>query len=78
VEEARFAKALDKGSRRCRKGEGEEHARLTSRILQLEEELAGARKKRERVSALAELTKAGYVYVLSNIGSSERTSSRSA
>jgi len=44
----------------------------------LKRKLAGARKKRERVSALAELTKAGYVYVLSNIGSSERTSSRSA
>jgi uncharacterized protein DUF4041/T5orf172 domain-containing protein len=69
VEEARFAKALDKARVDAAKAKGEEHARLTSRILQLEEELAGARKKRERVSALAELTKAGYVYVLSNIGS---------
>ncbi len=69
AEEARFAKDLDKARVDAAKAKGEEHARLTSRILQLEEELAGARKKRERVSALAELTKAGYVYVLSNIGS---------
>jgi hypothetical protein len=69
AEEASFAKALDKARVDAAKAKGEEHARLTSRILQLEEELAGAREKRERVSALAELTKAGYVYVLSNIGS---------
>jgi Domain of unknown function (DUF4041)/T5orf172 domain len=68
-EEARFAKALEKARVDAARAEGEEHARLTSRILELEEELKGARQKRERVSALAELTKAGYVYVLSNIGS---------
>jgi uncharacterized protein DUF4041/Meiotically Up-regulated Gene 113 (MUG113) protein len=68
-EEARFAKALEKARVDAARAKGEEHARLTSRILELEEELKGARQKRERVSALAELTKAGYVYVLSNIGS---------
>ena len=68
-EEAQFAKALEKARVDAARAEGEEHARLTSRILELEQELEGARQKRERVSALAELTRAGYVYVLSNIGS---------
>jgi hypothetical protein len=68
-EEARFAKALEEARVDAAKAGGEEHARLTARILELEEELSGARQKRERVGALAELTKAGYVYFLSNIGS---------
>jgi endo-alpha-1,4-polygalactosaminidase (GH114 family) len=68
-EEAQFAKALEKARVDAARAEGAEHARLTSRILELEYELEGARQKRERVSALAELTRAGYVYVLSNIGS---------
>jgi hypothetical protein len=68
-EEAKFAKALDKARVDAAKAKGEEHARLTGRILQLEEELAGARRKKERANALAELTTAGYVYILSNIGS---------
>ncbi len=68
-EEARFAKALEKARVDAAHAEGEEHARLTSRILELEEELEGARQKQKRIRALAELTKAGYVYVLSNIGS---------
>ncbi len=68
-EEARFEKALDKARVDVAKAGGEEHARLTARILDLEKELVGARQKRERVGALAELTRAGYVYFLSNVGS---------
>jgi hypothetical protein len=68
-QEGLFAKALEKARVDLARAQGEEHARLTNRILELEEELEGARQKRERVRALAELTKAGYVYVLSNIGS---------
>ena len=68
-QEGLFAKALEKARVDLARAQGEEHARLTNRILELEEELEGARQKRERVRTLAELTKAGYVYVLSNIGS---------
>ena len=68
-EEDRFARALEKARLDVARAEGKEHARLTGRILELEEELKRARQKRERVRALAELTKAGYLYVLSNIGS---------
>jgi hypothetical protein len=48
---------LDESSRRPT-----QHARLTKRVLELEEQLSAARKNKERVKALAELTKAGYVY----------------
>lgn len=68
-DEDKFAKAIEKARIEVAKAKGEEHARLTNRILELEEDLAKARKRKERASALAELTTAGYVYVLSNIGS---------
>ena len=68
-DEDRFAKAIEKARVEATKAKGEEHTRLTNRILQLEEELAKARIRKERASALAELTTAGYVYVLSNMGS---------
>jgi hypothetical protein len=68
-QEARFARALDKARLDAARAKGEEHARLTARILELEAELQGAHIRKERVSALAELTRAGYLYVLSNVGS---------
>lgn len=68
-EEARFEKALEKARIDAARTKGEEHTRLTARILELEEQLKGAHQRRERVRALGELTKAGYLYVLSNIGS---------
>jgi chromosome segregation ATPase len=58
-DEDRLAKAIEKARVEAAKAKGEEHARLTNRILQLEEELAKARKRMERASALAELTTAG-------------------
>ena len=68
-DEDKFAKAIEKARVEVAKAQGEEHARLTNRILQLEEELALVQNRKERARALAELTSAGYVYVLSNIGS---------
>jgi len=68
-DEDKFAKAIEKARVEAAKAQGEEHARLTQRILQLEGELANAQSNKERARALAEMTTAGYVYVLSNIGS---------
>jgi uncharacterized coiled-coil protein SlyX len=68
-DEEKFAKAIEKARVEAAEAQGEEHARLTSRILQLEDELAKVQKRKDRARALAELTTAGYVYVLSNIGS---------
>jgi vacuolar-type H+-ATPase subunit I/STV1 len=68
-DEDKFSKAIEKAKVEAAKAGGEEHARLTNRILELEEKLANVQKRKERAKALAELTTAGYVYVLSNIGS---------
>ena len=69
AEETRFQKALDKARLQLQKSRGEEHTRLTARIAALEGELASATAKATRAKSLAEMTKAGYVYVISNIGS---------
>jgi hypothetical protein len=68
-EESRYTQFLDKARLAVAEAQGEEHARLSKRVLELEEQLNEARRKKERVRAMAELTKAGYVYVISNIGS---------
>lgn len=69
VEETRFERALDKARVDLAKSQGEEHLRLSSRIMELQAQLEEAQKKGQRARALAELTKAGYVYVISNVGS---------
>lgn len=47
----------------------EASAEMLSRIKELEEELANARSTSERARSMAEMTKSGYVYIISNIGS---------
>lgn len=69
AEEARFHKALEKAKAELAKARGEEHERLSEKILKLQGELAEARAKSVRAKSLAEMTKAGYVYIISNIGS---------
>ncbi|HEX8114589.1 MAG TPA: DUF4041 domain-containing protein [Kofleriaceae bacterium] len=68
-EEARFQKALEKAKVELSRARGEEHARLNDKILELQGQLAEARAKSVRARSLAEMTKAGYVYIISNIGS---------
>lgn len=68
-EETRFQKALEKAKVELSKARGEEHARLNDAILELQGQLAEARAKSVRARSLAEMTKAGYVYIISNIGS---------
>ncbi|HEY0194918.1 MAG TPA: DUF4041 domain-containing protein [Kofleriaceae bacterium] len=69
AEEARFQKALEKAKLELGKARGEEHTRLSGKILELQAQLTEARAKSVRAKSLAEMTKAGYVYVISNIGS---------
>jgi hypothetical protein len=69
AEESRFQKALDKARVELAKSRGEEHQRLNAKLVELEQKLAEAHAKSVRAKSMAELTKAGYVYVLSNIGS---------
>ena len=69
AEESRSEKALEKARVELAKSRGEEHQRLTNKILELEKQVAEAHAKSQRAKSLAELTKSGYVYILSNIGS---------
>ncbi len=69
AESTRFQKALDKARVDFAKTQGAEHARLNDKILELEQQLAEASTKVSKAKAMAELTKAGYVYVISNVGS---------
>ncbi|HEX3482252.1 MAG TPA: DUF4041 domain-containing protein [Kofleriaceae bacterium] len=68
-EETRFQKALDKAKVELSRARGEEHVRLNEKILELQGQLVEARARSVRAKSLAEMTKAGYVYVISNIGS---------
>ena len=69
AEEARFQKALEKAKVELSRARGEEHGRLNEKILELQDQLADARARSIRAKSLAEMTKAGHVYIISNIGS---------
>ncbi len=69
MEETQFERALEKARLDLAKSQGEEHNRLNERILELQTQLDETRTKGRRAKALAELTRAGYVYVISNVGS---------
>ncbi|HET9621067.1 MAG TPA: DUF4041 domain-containing protein [Kofleriaceae bacterium] len=69
AEEARFQRALEKAKVELTKAAGAEHTRLNTKILELQAQLKEAQAKSARAKSLAEMTKAGHVYVISNIGS---------
>lgn len=64
-EERRYQDLLDK----ARKEAGADSDSAKAKIVQLEAALAEAHAAAERAKAMAELTKSGYVYIISNIGS---------
>ena len=68
-EEQNFQKLLDKARKQAEKAVGEELAKLESQIAVLTDDLNEAHEKVERAKSMAEQTKAGHVYVVSNIGS---------
>lgn len=68
-EESRYQKALDKARAEAQAATGTQLAKLTEQIASFEAKLDEARKVKERAIARAQLTKSGFVYVISNIGS---------
>jgi len=68
-QEAAFLKALEKARKEIGLVTGAEYEKLSDRIAILEIELAQAREKKERALSMAQQTKRGHVYVISNIGS---------
>jgi len=66
-EEAKYEALLDKARKEAEGTVGNEA--LSEKIAKLEAELATAHAATERARAMAEMTKTGYVYIISNIGS---------
>ncbi len=68
-DESRYEKALTEAKADIEQAKGQEVQELNNKIRILEEKLAEAHKKKERAISRAQLTKSGYVYIISNIGS---------
>lgn len=67
-EEANYKKALEKAKRDVEQATGEKHEKLLQQIKQLEQALSQAQEKKERAISMAQQTKRGHVYIISNIG----------
>ncbi|AXQ95406.1 DUF4041 domain-containing protein [Cereibacter sphaeroides] len=65
--ERKYQELLDKARREAEAGSATDEMRR--RITELEASLAEAHSASERARAMAEMTKSGYVYIISNIGS---------
>ncbi|GHB73184.1 chromosome segregation ATPase [Psychrosphaera saromensis] len=68
-EEGKFQTLLDKATKQAQKSTGDKLSKLEEQIAKLHNELAEAHEKSERAKSMAEQTKAGHVYVISNVGS---------
>jgi len=69
AEEARYQRMLDKAKAEVASAMGPKLDAYTQQIAMLEQDLADAHAKADRARAMAEMTKSGYVYIISNIGS---------
>jgi hypothetical protein len=68
-EETNYQKALEKARKEIQSTTGEKHDKLLEQITKLEQELKEAQERKERALSMAQQTKRGHVYVISNIGS---------
>jgi hypothetical protein len=68
-EEAQYQKLLDKAKAEAQSIAGPQLDAFTDQIRMLEQDLAKAHAKVLRAQAMAEKTRSGYVYIISNIGS---------
>lgn len=68
-DEKRYGTLLERAQSEASAAEGDRRQRLLDHVAELETKLRDAQAKAERVKAMAQMTRAGHVYVLSNIGS---------
>lgn len=68
-DEARYQRLLDKAKTEAERAVGPKLEAFNAQIEMLERDLAEARAKVERAQAMAEKTRSGYVYIISNVGS---------
>ncbi len=64
-----YQNLLDKAQQELAKATEQERIEMEHRITILEQQLAEAKAKEERAKSMAEQTRKGHVYVISNIGS---------
>ena len=69
AEQERYEKALEAAREEIASKTGKERDTYEKKILQLEEKLKEALEEKERATAMAQITKKGHVYIISNIGS---------
>lgn len=67
-EEINYQKALEKARKEIESTTGDKHDKLLEQIAKLEQELKEAQERKERALSMAQQTKRGHVYVISNIG----------
>jgi len=67
-QESIFEKALDKVRKEFELANGVKAEKLQEQIAKLEQELQEAHEKKERALSMAQQTKRGHVYIISNIG----------
>lgn len=68
-EEEKYQKALENARKEIASAKEEEIGELNKAIQELQAKLAEVGERRERAISRAQLTKSGYVYVISNLGS---------
>jgi chromosome segregation ATPase len=68
-EEKNYQSALEKARKEITELTGEKHDKLQEKIEKLELELKESQERKERAMSMAQQTKRGHVYVISNIGS---------
>ncbi|MDC0707070.1 DUF4041 domain-containing protein [Stigmatella sp. ncwal1] len=68
-EEDVLRKAMEKAQREIEKASDEQKARYEEQLRELQEKLKTAEEKNQRALSMAQQTKTGHVYVISNIGS---------
>lgn len=68
-EEAQYEKELSKAKSIISNTQGEEQEKLLEKIKELEFKLNEAQEKKERALSMAQQTRRGHVYIISNIGS---------
>lgn len=68
-EERMYLQALEKARREMGQAVGEKQAELLAKIAELEAGLVNAETLKQKAISMAQQTKMGYVYVISNIGS---------
>jgi hypothetical protein len=68
-EEQRYQQALETAREELASKSDEEREIYQKNILELEAQLQEAKAKHERATSMAQITKRGYVYIISNLGS---------